>query len=235
MNTNTISKLRESIFPLYKDLLLSNNYKDVCTFAVQWGENFPQQNNTGLLFVGKAVNGWVTKNTDVEFLFDKNNSERIFARSDQMEWIDNLAGNSDSYNSNKSAFLRLLNRVTSVHYSHQWYSHIAWTNLYKIAPWEGGNPNSLLKKQQFEYCSKILKVEIEVLSPKYVIMLTSGWESEFIEEFKKGKDFKEISEVRWDKYKSSLVEIDNVKYIISHHPQGKSEIEHKNAILKLML
>ena len=234
MNENISIKLREKIFPIYRELFEQNNFESICTFAIQWGKNFPIEKNKGLLFIGKAVNGWVTNDKNVDNLFDKNNSDRIFERNDQMEWVNNLSGNTQGYNTRKSAFWRLIKKVTNAYYPEKWYSHIAWSNLYKIAPWEGGNPNSKLQKQQKEYCFDLLKAEINLLSPKYVIMLTSGWEWSFIEEMKKGKEFRTIAKKKWGKYKTSLIEINKVKYIISHHPQGKNEWEHKNAITELI-
>jgi len=226
--------LREKLLPIYRDLFSANTFGSICTFAIQWGENFPTEKNKGLLFIGKAVNGWVTDDKNVENLFDKHNSDRIFERNDQMKWVNNLSGNTKGYNTKRSAFWRLIKKVTKSYHPDEWYSHIAWSNLYKIAPWKGGNPNSKLQKQQKEFCIKLLQTEINILSPEYVILLTSGWESSFIESIKKGKEFKTIAEKKWDKYKTSLIEIDKIKYIISHHPQGKKEWDHKKAIIELI-
>lgn len=234
MTENISTKLREKIFPIYKDLFEKNNFDNICTFAIQWGENFPSEKNKGLLFIGKAVNGWVTNDINVDNLFNQNNPERIFKRNDQMEWVNNLSGNTKGYNTRKSAFWRLIKKVSNVYFPEKWYSHIAWTNLYKIAPWDGGNPNSRMQNQQKEHSFELLKAEINILSPEYVIMLTSGWEWSFVEMIKKEKEFRVIAEQKWRRYKTSLIEIDNVRYIISYHPQGKNELEHKNAIIKLI-
>ncbi len=231
---NLSSKLKDNILPIYKELFEQNTFKDICTFTLQWGENFPQDKNKGILFVGKSVNGWITDDKNVENLFDKENPNRIFEREDQMKWVDDFSGNIKGYNTNKSAFWRLIREIAHHYYPKKWYSHIAWTNLYKIAPWEGGNPSSQLQNQQQSYCFKLLKKEINILSPAYVIMLTSGWEEPFIEEIKKEETVKVISEKEWDSYKSTLLKIGNIKYIISPHPQGKVEEKHKNAIIQLL-
>jgi len=227
-------KLREKIIPIYRKLFAENKFENICTFSVQWGENFPTNKNEGFLFIGKAVNGWITDDQNVDTLFDKDNSERIFERNDQMEWVNNLSGNTKGYNTRKSAFWRLIMKVTSSYYPAKWYSNIAWTNLYKIAPWNGGNPNGRLQKQQKEYCFELLQNEINILSPEYIIMLTSGWEWSFINYLNKGRKLNIVAEKKWRKYKTSLIEIEGVKYIISHHPQGKNEWEHKKAITELI-
>jgi len=234
MNESISLKLREKIFPIYRELFNQNNFENTCTFAVQWGEKFPKEKNKGLLFVGKAVNGWVTSNQNVDTLFDNNNSKRIFDRDDQMEWVNNHSGNTKGLNTRKSAFWRLIIKITRPYYSDKWYSHIAWTNLYKIAPSAGGNPNSKLQKQQKKYSFDILQQEIIALSPEYVIMLTSSWEWPFLKHLNKGEDLNVISEKKWGKYKTKLIKIEGTKYIVSHHPQGKKEWEHKQVIAKLI-
>ena len=227
-------EIKDGILPVYEKLLNKNTFTNICTFAVQWGKNFPSENKTGLLFIGKAVNGWVTNETNVEKLFDQENSDRIFARKDQMEWVDNLSGNTKGYNTRKSAFWRVIKKVAMSYYPQKWYSNIAWSNLYKIAPWEGGNPNTKLQKVQQKYCFEILKKEIEVLSPDYIIMLTSGWEWPFLNYLNNSEKLNVLSEIKWNKYKTKLIEIDGTKFIISPHPQGKNESEHKQVICQLM-
>lgn len=229
-----INEIKKSIFPFYKKLLDENSFEDICTFTLQWGENYPFDEKAGLLFVGKAVNGWITNETDAAKLFDISNSERVFARGDQMEWVNNLSGNTDGYNTRKSAFWRLIKKVAETYYPEKWYSNIAWTNLYKVAPWEGGNPNGKLQNTQRKHCFDILKKEIEILNPNYVILLTSGWEWEFIKHLNGSEKMKIIDEKKWGEFKTTMIEINGINFIISHHPQGKNEWNHRNAIVELI-
>lgn len=228
------NEIKSSIFPFYKKLLEENSLKEICTFSFQWGKDYPFNKNSGFLFVGKAVNGWITNETDVTRLFDIENPDRIFARKDQMEWVDNLSGNVKGYNTRRSAFWRLIKKVSEIYYPEKWYSNIAWSNLYKIAPWKGGNPNKELQNIQRKYCFDLLKKEIEILRPKYVIMLTSGWEWPFLKYLNGNKELNIVSEKKWGKYKTSIIEINDIKIIISHHPQGKSESRHRNVIVELI-
>ena len=152
-------ELKDSLLPLYDELLKGNSFEDVCTFCLQWGENFPVDKKTGILFVGKAVNGWIHDETDINVLFGET-SDRIFARSDQMEWVSRLEGD-EKYNTNKSAFWRVIKRVSQHYYPNEkWYSNVAWSNLCKIAPFKGGNPNDKLYYEQLKSCQKILSKEM---------------------------------------------------------------------------
>lgn len=144
------------------------------------------------------------------------------------------AGNSKGYNTKKSAFWRVVKKVAELQYPKDWYANVAWTNLYKIAPWSGGNPNGAMQQMQQSYCFELLDTEIRTLSPEYVIMLTSGWEWPFLKYLNGGVQSKPLREVQWNGYKTTLVDINGRKYIISQHPQGKNEWKHVEVIRNLM-
>ncbi len=230
-----VNEIKKSIFPIYKNLLEDNTFNEICTFCFQWGKDYPFDRNLGILFVGKAVNGWITNETDAQQLFDTENPDRIFARNDQMEWVNSHSGITSGYNTRKSAFWRLIKKVSETYYPERWYSSIAWTNLYKIAPFKGGNPNGKLQYTQRKYCFDILKREIEILTPKYVIFLTSGWEWPFIKYLNGNGKAKIIDEKLWNnKYKTTMLEVNRTRFIVSYHPQGKKEWNHRNAIIELI-
>ena len=226
-------ELKDNLLPLYEELLKNNSFEDVCTFCLQWGENFPEKEKTGILFVGKAVNGWISDETDINVLFGET-SDRIFARIDQMEWVSNLEGD-EQYNTNKSAFWRVIKRVSQHYYPNkEWYSNVAWSNLCKISPFNGGNPNDKLYYEQLKSCQKILAKEIEILSPKYVIMLSSGWEKDFMYYLNDNNHTKSVAKINWDGYETKLYKIKDTIFITSQHPQGKNETNHVEALTNLM-
>jgi hypothetical protein len=227
-------ELRNKLFPLYKDLLKNNTFEDVCTFCVQWGDDFPKKKNSGILFVGKAVNSWVNDETDINILFG-NTDKKIFAREDQMEWVYNLEGTNDIYNTKKSAFWRVVKQVSQKYYQdEEWYLKVAWSNLCKIAPFSGGNPNNGLYYQQLKTCQRILSTEIDILSPKVVIMLTSNWESDFLCFLNNNTQPQIEKVIEWNGYQTKLYIIKGIMYVASQHPQGKSEVKHIAAITKLI-
>lgn len=229
-------KLKEKLIPLYKEML---NVTPVDTglspFCLQWGQNYVRDN--GILFVGKATNGWVTNNLDVIDLFDEENDERIFSRHDQMKWVESLEGSVDIYNTRKSAFWRVVKGISQhVFGNENWSSNIAWSNLYKLAPFEEGNPTETLKSIQLEYCREILKTEIEILNPKIVVFLTSGWENEFLYYLNNRQHTKSIEKIRWNDnlFEIKIYKIGGILFITSQHPQGKPESEHVKVITEII-
>jgi hypothetical protein len=226
-------KLREKLIPLYEKLIKDVAETSICTFCVQWGSKFPVDEKEGILFIGKATNGWY-HSKNINELFGTNSANQIFNRDDQMKWVEeNKVG---GYNSHKSSFWRIIKRISQEKYNaEEWHSKVAWSNLYKISK-ETGNPSKKLQKQQIENCKAILKTEIEVLNPKFIVFLTSHWENPFFDFLTKTSKIEVEKNETWTsgKHQTTAYLIDGFVYIKSLHPQGKKEDEHIEAILKLM-
>lgn len=54
----------------------------------------------------------------------------------------------------------------------RWYDNIVWSNLYKLYPVAGGNPNDLWKKIQFKACADLLLEEIRYFQPSHILFAT---------------------------------------------------------------
>ena len=228
-------ELKENLLPLYQNLLDKvKNENNIYTFCMQWGNKFPQEEQSGILFVGKATNGWVTNSTKIEELFGVEKTKMIFARKDQMKWVEDSEGD-EKYNSNKSSFWRIIKTISEIkNGKDEWFNNIAWSNLYKVSP-EKGNPSESLKKLQIEDCKKILETEIKILNPKYVIFLSSGWEHNFLNHLINDSEKENFKKIKWsNKYETKGFTIKGTNYITSVHPQGKNEKEHINAIIAIM-
>lgn len=228
--------LKEALKPLYVNLLHSIkdfNYSKAI-FCVQWGKNFPVEQNKGIIFVGRATNGWITDSEDINVLFG-DNPDMIFNRNDQMEWVENLEGNKKGYNTRKSSFWRIIKNVSCHFYPDKWYSHIAWSDVCKVAPWEGDNPNDALYYAQLQDCEQILQTEIKVLSPEVVVLLTGqSWAKDFLRYLNGNQNTKSIHKASWDNHECKVYKIGDVTYILSEHPQGKKEESHTKCLVDLI-
>ncbi len=227
----------------YYHTLLEKDVKDINygieTFFLQWGELYGKTDKPKVLFIGKAMNGWVSGNVrSVDDLFNEKNGYCIFNRGDQLEWVENLAGAKSGYNTRKSQFWSLIREFSKELFKeNDWYKYVAWTNLYKISP-EEWNPDSELKDLQLKTCTELLKREIEILKPSHVIFLTSDWERNFLKSLG-------ISDIEWKyepwdpdpnkcPYKSRYAISNGVTYIRSLHPQGKKIGMHSDALLNIV-
>lgn len=192
MDDKRIDDYCSKIRPLYGDMAKNKCVKDIHGkkglgfFCTQWGTSF----NQGILFVGRATNGWSYGIDPAQFDFDPANPEKLFAPTNQMELFKTHWSKRKSYEGddcrcafNRSAFWRVVRRVAETCYQDKddWYKHIAWTNLSRCAPYSGGNPSNKLWRETLEQNRQLLKVDLEVLDPKIVLFITGGWENDFLE------------------------------------------------------
>ena len=226
--------LYKALKPLYTELLeqLSEEDKSITSpFCVQWGKNFPTTLFSGLLFVGRATDA--TKSVDV--LFDGEGDSLGFARPNQMSWLATSTTN-NNYNWRQSPFWRLISKVSQDYTEGEWFNGIAWSNLCKIAPSEAGNPSDSLYDAQLSACQKILKSEIKILSPKFVILLTGdSWAKDFLSYLDDKKTCSPIDKVEWgNNYTMEIYLINEVYFLRTEHPQGKPEQSHIEGIKSII-
>ncbi|MBD5173775.1 MAG: hypothetical protein HDT08_03960 [Bacteroidales bacterium] len=240
MNNFNKNELAAKLKPFYQALIdevPEAKSEEYIKFCIQWGRLYPTEKNTGLMFYGRANNGWVCFDTTVEDIFDPNNPDRAFDRDDQMQWVDECAGDTNGYNSNKSAFWRVIKNVSKAFYPNDELQHIVWSNLCKIAP-DGQNPSDALYYAQLPSACEIMKTEIEFFSPRHVVLLTGeGWAMPFLKKIL-GTDEPTVvgSEIFGgsNEYEIKVYEKDNVFYYVSEHPQGKDESTHIESLVKLI-
>lgn len=125
-----------------------------------------------ILFVGRAVNGWEIdfRSGSVDELIDQ-----IFASGVNVE--DVSKGKLETgYNYNRSPFFQLCHAILSeLSLKEDWEKRFAWTNLYKLAPYKGGNPNNTLIGDTIDDCATILRKEISFCRPTHIVLITDIW------------------------------------------------------------
>lgn len=183
--------------------------------------------DSDLLIVGRAVNGWVNEITVEQALSPDIVGQRVLeARShaelDGMRWVTALAGNREGYNTNQSAFWRVVRRVSTPDDASDerrsiWPAYTAWSNLYKAAPAEGWNPGGRFMAAQTSRGSALLEQELADLAPRRVLALTGrSWFEPFARSLGLGVD-----------WRTGLVEGVAVKdgrpWVVAKHPMGKPE------------
>jgi hypothetical protein len=63
-----------------------------------------------------------------------------------------------------------------------WSGCLAWSNLFKVAPWDGGNPDAVLREAQFDAARALLHEEVRCLRPACVFVLAGiDWFEGFVE------------------------------------------------------
>lgn len=237
MTKEQIKKLRAELIPLYDKLIMdvaNEQPTEKAFFCMQWGKNFPNDANDGLMFVGRATNGWHEHDYKASSFFG-NSYGQLFNLPDQMQWVEDAKGSSN-YNTKSSAFWRVIKAVSSHFYPNNWSSYVAWSDVCKVAPLEGGNPSDSLYYAQIEDCEKIFKAEIKALSPWAVIFFTGySWAKDILISLNGGREPQPVDSKQWGGgYNAIVYKINGITYIVTEHPQGKSETEHADTLIKII-
>jgi len=250
-----MEKFKEELKCLYKKLAKDCEYNEsIVPFVFQAGKKYPKEKNCGILFYGRATNGWFGT-WNIDELFDERNPNRGWNRDDALIWVDRAAGDEGDYNSNRSQFWKLVTGITCRNYgTDEWSDYAIWSNVCKAAPEQQGNPSDSLYYSTLETNCQIMKVEIDYLSPKFVVLFTGGgnwiekgsqskggdWSSDFLKYLNNGNDFNlcPIDEIIWDddyeERRAKVYKIGDVYYIVTLHPQGKKIKPHIDGIINLI-
>ncbi|MGD0109852.1 MAG: hypothetical protein ABSC06_38400 [Rhodopila sp.] len=143
----------------------------------------------------------------------------------------------ENYNTRRSAFWRVIRAVVSrLHIANvdenTWPSYLIWSNLYKVSPAKGGNPNSELRCAQFNECVQLLQWELENYRPSRILFLTGrAWADPFLTQVwndrveRNGHSFVEcIGHVACGPHHAATC-------VVASHPQGKNETNWVNDVV----
>lgn len=188
-----------------------------------------------LLVIGRAVNGWIDR-----WDLDEPSDPRALAamarataegtvNGDQLGWIlDRWKRRDGGYDTATSQYWQSVREVTLEGHPEReanWPTHIAWTNLGKLAPWAGGNPGSRLLAIQRELCPALLRREVDELAPRLVVVLTGRWWFEpFAETLGLAVDWR-------DGLVEGVAEESGRRWVVAVHPMTRSPHAVARAVL----
>lgn len=197
----------------------------------------------GLMAIGRSVNGWGNCG---KFPYDLQYQE---VRENFAEEVVRFIGvdvkcpmlNHWGNNNNRSSFGRVLRRVIREleipnFNEEEWPSYLVWSNLYKLSPHKGGNPNTELCDTQQTGCKNLLKVEFETYRPERVLFLTGyDWACPFLEDFT--KNYSQMPEEINQTYVKQFGQLilpnqPQCKVVIACHPQTRPEDAWVCAVMK---
>lgn len=231
-----VSELEKELRPLFLKMYSEiKNVDDYWLFCATWGKYFPSVAKQGILFYGRATNGWkdycCCANADDIFSF-------LFNRADQVEWM--------SYNTSRP-FVNLIKHVAERYYPKQWNEHIAWSNVCKVAPNTTlGTPSLELWDEQYWHMVSMMEVELRILSPKVVIFITGTtagehWDSPLFE-IDKYKNLESMltEQIVWGIASNGFPlttkggVVDDTIFIFTDRPEMRPIEPHANAIIELI-
>ena len=161
----------------------SVSLKDLSHFVSMKGPLF-DSSDVRLLVVGRATNGWSSLpcETPQEFgdeanrKFNEVGFQWIVNPEDDFYALHNKPAKEEkTYYLKSSPFWRVAYRIwcgLSDSNGEGFIKHIAWTNLFKIAPKDKGNPTDKMCKWQFEACKDVFAAEIKAYRPTHILIIT---------------------------------------------------------------
>lgn len=204
------------------------------TFSTVHGENFPIGEKTGIIFYGRANNGWDEETEDFE--------------------MENIDINPEL---RSKPFFKLMKSVSQHYNSEDWTSYIAWSNVYKLAPFESmeecseasrwiyrdyktTNPSDKLCDLQEDSVVKILRKEIDFLAPKVVVLVTGNtageqWDFAMQTAF---PQWNKIVDRIWytgsQTCTATLYESEGFYFIVTDRPEFRPLKEHADCLINLI-
>ncbi len=105
----------------------------------------------------------------------------------------------------------------------RWYRHVAWSNLYKVAPAAGGTVTETHTAPQMEVCQALLRHELVTLRPRRdTFMLGCGSEANWFQWFEGPLGLVEQGHERLlGRHPIRWGAIGDASVIVLPHPQGK--------------
>ena len=198
-----------------------------------------------LMVVGRAPNGWEVSAYPEEFAtcagrekFTREVQESVDG-PDPMAWVQKQWGATDCYNTQQSAFWRVIRRVTQCLCStggngEDWPSHLVWSNLYKVSPAEGGNPGNVLSNTQLPGCKELFQLELETYRPQRLLLLTGwdNWAEWFLDQDQLAPD--DVAGMDYVERVGTIVlgQEHQIRVVVACHPQGRTEETWSGEVLE---
>lgn len=210
---------------IYKDMMeryqsQSGIRNEVGVSGFRVGEKY---NELSLMICGRAPNG-----TDCSY-----NKAVLSKKYDEIiNIIDREIKEMDWMQYTNSPFLNIAKSIVIEHYGKKeenWYQYIMWTNLMKISPSSGGNPNNNDWFIQKDDCMKLFKLEIDTFKPKNIIMMTGfDWAFEFIESL--GIDPNITLDTKYDRIAVGKYIYNNSNVIVLKRPESITRVKYMKAL-----
>ena len=204
-------------------------------FYPLFGEDFYKERN--LIVYGQATNG-----SSPKFRIPLNEpiqAERLVAEAIDysrdgekcpLEWINEDWTNNE-YGLSSSFFWNVTYKLAKSFYNRtdaDWNNIIAWSNIMKIAPSAGGNPDAVVMQAQRKMASRLFLKELEDLKPRNAVLLTNlnTWAKPLL-------DYSQIpySDVRDSEFIEAYADFSGTRIIVTK--RGRLKITHDLAVQEI--
>ena len=194
-----------------------------------------------IMIVGRAVNGWrgaigdcSKKNKAVLSVLNQKNRLYVFGE------VFSEDKDGTKYYYKRSSFLRMMYQLVERFSGSEenWHQRIAWSNLFKISPRNGGNPKWRMVRENINLYCDIIKEEIKQNRPDLVVFVTG---LNFFDPYPNRKTYssfrvlidKEVSPEKLPNFiccAGSFVDDPDIKLVVCDRPERRLVAEIVNNI-----
>src|SRR5450755_4019580 len=176
----------------------------------------------GVLIVGRAVNRWgVADRPSAHFRAPGHRGKVIKTLKGDWakETFDHWAAGGNGRRVQRSAFFRAASLILSDEENRaEWTMGVAWSNLFKVAPASGGNPNGRLRNAQRQRANELFHLEIiSWLRPRTVLVMA---DEDWFDSFGRHEGLA-LQSVPGMKYVQGRARSSDRSWVLAKHPQGK--------------
>lgn len=220
-------------------------------FVAMKGSKY-DSNPCKVMIVGRATNSWEHLDATSKEAFMAA-AEAQFGNESRWDWIEvingaqycsdqnNIANLKERYCVSQKAFWsyskEIWTRLTQNNDTGKlWQENIVWSNLYKYSPAAGYNPDDQCAKIQQNACIEILKHELDVFQPDYVLLITGyDWFESFAPIFEDVQDKGERNICRGKNKNEIFVEgtatYNKTKVVIACRPELRDKVKYVDAVV----
>lgn len=178
------AELKNLYLDLYKKVIEKNNKNEKKVLTICPAIKGEQYKNGGIMFVGRAINGWCplqgsVKDDDIISRLEKCEGctlDWVVGENTWTHCVNNCCpfareGKTDG-RASLSPFWQMVKFLCEKeNLGEQWYKKIIWSNLYKASYVIGGNPVDFYK-DQIKECNDILIEDIKENKPSKIYFIT---------------------------------------------------------------
>jgi len=184
MEKELLDSLYFELLEEFEKAMSINNNVDYSLIYPSIGLKFHE---TGLVICGRATNGYYNEWKIKNIIKEKKKIISMAKKDALNPWTTEQI---EDYVSTKP-FFRITKKILINYYKvpkESYADYFAWSNLMKIAPSKGGNPNDKEYNAQIKLAKKIFKAEIDEYNPRNIVLMSgkitddTNWAYDFIEE-----------------------------------------------------
>lgn len=189
--------------------------RELCAFWPVIGRRF-ETSAPRVLLVGRATNAW-----EPGLDADEARTYSDVSKAGQFVEADAYARRSAFWRAARGTLAALgFDTDAAADHRNDWMQVLTWTNLFKVAPRQGGNPSQRVRDLIRDDCVELLGREVDALKPSVVLVFAGA---DWFEAF--GQGLGVALEPSAGRFVGGVAQARGARWVVAKHPMGKPHAE----------